>query len=150
MRIIQYGFGVMMIMLAIFAAILSRDFVNMGGGDIGPAAFPVGVSVLTIFLSLLLIYSSWKDPALVSRVREVFTAYGLSRVGKTILLLILYFILMAYLGFLVSTALFLIGFLWQTGVRKWATILLVSLGTTGVLYYVFYFLFNVQFPTGTL
>ena len=56
----------------------------------------------------------------------------------------------AIFGFLISTPLFLLGIMWFFSVRKWSTLLISSIATTAVLYFVFLKFLSVSLPTGIL
>lgn len=64
--------------------------------------------------------------------------------------MIAYIICIEYIGYLLSTFLFIAGLLLFLRVRKWWIILAVSLGVSGLIFYMFNNLLLILLPTGSL
>ena len=60
--------------------------------------------------------------------------------------ILVYYLVMPYLGFILSSLLFLAAMFWLLGERRWQFILLLSAGTTFVLYGIFHQLLHVMLP----
>ena len=60
--------------------------------------------------------------------------------------ILVYYLAMPYLGFIFSSLLFLAAMFWLLGERRWQLILLLSAGTTLVLYGIFHQLLHVMLP----
>jgi putative tricarboxylic transport membrane protein len=146
MRSINYFIGLIMIVLASFVIYASKDFVSMGTFDIGADTFPKGIAILTIILSIVLILTTYFNKNIFGRFKDVFEKRGLAKVGVGLALFIIYFTIMSYIGFLISTVLFLGCYLYILGIRNWYKIIVISILTSFIVFYVFYQFFNVQIP----
>lgn len=60
--------------------------------------------------------------------------------------ILVYYLAMPYLGFIFSSLLFLAAMFWLLGERRWQLILLLSAGTSLVLYGIFHQLLHVMLP----
>ena len=59
-----------------------------------------------------------------------------------------YLLVLPHIGYLLATPLLIIGIMWLLGTRKIMPLLLVSLGTTLVLFVIFYFMLRINLPLG--
>ncbi|MCP3031638.1 tripartite tricarboxylate transporter TctB family protein [Halobacillus sp. A1] len=110
---------------------------------------PKILGFLLLALSVFLFFdkSSEKEEEKAKRVvpkKEIIVMCG---VGGMIFVYILLFEL---LGFLITTALFIISCSTFLGYRQWKTSILVSIIFPGVLYYVFNYLLQIRLPQGIL
>ncbi|WP_180994085.1 tripartite tricarboxylate transporter TctB family protein [Bacillus sp. Marseille-P3661] len=147
MKVINYGISIAAIMLSIFAYFSSSGFVNYDPNDIGPSVFPKGISVFTIILAVLLAITTYFKDKDTSRLSDIFSKTNLWNVGKTFVLFIGYYVVMNFAGFIISSLLFLFVFFKVLEI-KLAKNIITSVVTTGVVYYIFYQLLNVQLPSG--
>ena len=113
----------------------------------GPGFLPFGLAIILIALSLALILKSREkesDPA------PFWPKRGWLRplVGGGIFLL--YALILGPLGFIFTTFLFLILWMWIIERIRWITILTISVGVTGVLYFIFEYFLEVPLPAGLL
>jgi putative tricarboxylic transport membrane protein len=123
----------------------SRSFPGAQGADVGASFFPVILSSLLIFLSLLLILTSIKNKAVETR-----TA-GKSEWKKVVFgmgFTFIYFVLLIYLGYVVATPIFLAAMMWMFNYRRIIQVVFWSLLITGVIYVCFAMLLQVPLPSG--
>jgi len=137
------------ILLAI-GAITAWSSIHLSMGRVrhpGPGFLPFGLALCLIILSLTLILKSWKSNA--SPV-----PFWPKRTWLRPLLGVVIFIFYAWviqrLGFILSTLLFLI--IWMRLIERvrWQTLIGISIGTTGALYFIFVFFLEVPLPMGFL
>ena len=113
----------------------------------GPGFLPFGLAGLLIALSLALILSQWK----MGNAKAPFWPEGTWRrpllgVGA----FMLYAFLIEYAGFLVTTFIFLVLWLWVIEKITWFRIMAVSVAVTAVLYLIFGYFLEVPLPAGFL
>lgn len=121
--------------------------------DVGPGMFPLIVGILLILLGLFEAFATIRRGSLTASPNaknpiKIISQYFLEFVLVGIL--VLYFIFINIFGFLVSTA----GFLMITsiifGARKWWEIILVSVGASVGLFWIFDWLLSLTLPRGLL
>ncbi len=111
-----------------------------------PYLFPLLISVFLILLSISLALEIRKTDR-----KENTAPEGIGNINRRKLLIsiaaiFLYYIAMPYIGFLLSSIVFLTAMLWMMGERRWRMILLLSVGTSFILYGIFHELLNVMLP----
>lgn len=128
-----------------------------------PYLFPLLISVFIIILGIARTLQSRKTEAEITEAKplqiesaeeEAVVEQAAPESGKlqwktlliSIAAILVYIVMMPYLGFLISTAIFLAGMIWFLGERKWWMILLLSVISTGVLYVIFAVFLNVMLP----
>ena len=116
-------------------------------GRPGPGFFPFGLAVVLILLSLVLIFRHWEK----DRTPAPFWP------GRTwlrpllgVAILVLYALSFDRMGFIVTTFLFLVIWMWIIERLGWRTILSISTGTTVALYLIFNLFLEVPLPQGFL
>jgi putative tricarboxylic transport membrane protein len=131
--------------------------------NLGPAFFPTLLAAALAFLSLLLILDSFlfqstsekeKDGAVIQgaeRLEE--DSFGAEEISYTFLfgtigLSFLYVGLLSFLGYLISTPLFLIILIRLLEYKKWKNIIAASIGLTATLYLLFAVALGVSLPAG--
>jgi hypothetical protein len=116
----------------------------------GSGLFPLLIGACLGICSSLVILKSYKKRASEEK-RDFFSNMrGFLKIGYVILALFLYAIGMNYVGFVLSTLLFL-GFLLR-GIdpKPWPTVISVSILATAACYWIFKHWLDVQFPTGII
>ncbi len=113
----------------------------------GPGFIPFGLALCLIILSLALIFKSWN--------RDIPSASFWPRRAWLrpllgVVIFIFYALVIQWLGFLLSTLLFLV--IWMRLIERvrWQTLIGVSIGTTAGLYFIFVFFLEVPLPMGFL
>jgi len=111
----------------------------------GPGFFPFGLAVILAFLALALILQSRKKeggsvPFWPER------TWLRPLLGAVIFLL--YALSLGYLGFILTTFLFLVVWMWVVERIRWSTIITISVAVTAVLYLIFEYFLEVPLPTG--
>ncbi len=135
-----------MIILSVYVYFLSLGFeVGKLSGTIGPATIPELWSFFLFLFSTTLLAKKFKSKtSVIIKNRNSKRALGL------ILLIIFYFLGMNYIGFYISTALFLpAGILWL----NYKNLIVISLSTIGFLllsYYIIQIVLQVPLPSGIL
>ena len=137
------------ILLCIYVFFTARTFPTGTHGALGPGFFPMVLAVLGIFLSILQIVTSRKESDEEQAGLKLFSKEN-ARIWIALGTTILYFIIMQYVGFLISTPIYLFALLTLFKVKSWPIRILVPLVTTGVLHVVFTMLLYVQLPSGKL
>jgi hypothetical protein len=140
--------GLAFVALAAGIYVVSADFPTVPGmPEPGPAFFPRVIAGLIGALGLVLIAkSAHSDETRSHRIGR----QGVVRIGVATLLLVGYVAAMPFLGFLVDTALFLVIFMWFSGVRSPVAALVIAVGVPLVLYYVFVSFLHVPLPEGSV
>lgn len=146
MTTISRIFSSAMIALGLYVILTARTFPEGTGGVLGPGFFPILLGILLIGLSALQLFNTRKEKA----VATAFLTESTKRVLFACLIIIGYMAGIAILGFLISTPLFLFGIMGFFSVRKWSTLLISSIATTTVLYFVFLKFLSVSLPAGIL
>ena len=113
----------------------------------GPGFFPFGLAIVLIILSLALVLRHWqKDPTPV----PFWPGRTWLRPLLGVLSLVLYALLFDRIGFILTTFLFLVIWMWVIERLRWRTILSISIGTTVALYLIFSLFLEVPLPPGFL
>jgi len=111
----------------------------------GPGFFPFGLALLLILLSLALIFRHWqKDPS----PSPFWPGRTWLRPLLGVLSLVFYALIVDLIGFILTTLLFLVLWMWVIERLRWRTILSISIGTTVALYLIFNLFLEVPLPTG--
>jgi hypothetical protein len=139
------GLGLMGLSVGVY--FLTQDMLKVPAG-IGPGDYPRVIAVGLFVLGALLAVQSLGKPGVTARALYPKGAAG--RVTVLILLVLAYIRIMPYLGFLLSTPLFLVVAMLLFGVRKPLPILLSGVGVTLAVYGIFYSLFQILLPKFSL
>jgi len=111
------------------------------GAGVVPLLWIVGISAFSVLLLVrALLNREAKDPEW-GHVGTVFVYLGWT---------ILYLILMQYLGYFISTVLFLLGGMYYLNYRNWKVMIGLAAGWLLFSYFAFYRLLFVPLPAGTL
>ncbi len=134
-----------MILLGIYVIFTAKQFPAGTNGVLGPGFFPILLGVLLIALSIIQIVHTRHDKVEENEKTDPAT---IKRILISALIIIAYMVFINILGFLISTPMFLFSIMFYFGVRKKSTLILTSLVTTAVLYFVFLKFLSVSLPTG--
>ncbi len=113
----------------------------------GPGFFPFGLALVLILLSLVLVFNHWKRDA--SPV-PFWPGKTWLRPLLGVTILILYAAVVSSVGFIPTTFIFLIVWMWVIERLRWRTIFTISIGTTVALYLIFNYFLEVPLPQGFL
>ena len=108
---------------------------------------PTVYSALLIFLSMFLIKRSLKNNKTEKETGEHASYRKFFMVTASILL---YIILVRFLGFYSSTLIFLLSFMFMLKAAKTITVIIISLSTTGLIYTFFDLMLHIPIPRGLL
>lgn len=122
---------------------------HASGSAISNAAlYPRLLSGLLLFLAFLQVISDFRLSGPMPGAEEL-AEPGQDRLTVfAALTLVAYIILLPILGFLLTTPLFVLAFLFLLGDRNWTTLSFVPIATTVGCFVVFQVLFNVNLPRG--
>jgi hypothetical protein len=142
MRKLNIVAAIVMIALGVLIIQVSGSFPAIVG-TLGPNFFPRMLAGLLIAFSAAILIIAWRqkddEPIEPPQKSTLFIFASL----------VIYILILPYLGFLAATPLFLLlsGFLLAEDIRKWwKKILVSSVVSTGSLYYLFAVLLNVPLP----
>ena len=113
----------------------------------GPGFFPFGLAIALILLSLALIFKHWKKDA---SPPPFWPERTWLRPLLGVAILIFYALVVDVIGFILTTFLFLVIWMWVIERLRWRTILSISVGTTVALYLIFNLFLEVPLPSGFL
>ena len=113
----------------------------------GPGFFPFGLAIALVLLSFVLIFKHWKKD---SSPAPFWPGRTWLRPLLGVAILIFYALMVDLFGFIPTTFIFLIIWMWVIERLRWRTILSISIGTTVVLYLIFSFFLEVPLPQGFL
>lgn len=102
------------------------DIAMLPGDEYEPfnaQTLPKVLSLIGVILSIALIVSAKREAS----ERLSLKGYDFAIVIKLLLLVVIFGVTLEWLGFLISTVLFLIGGYWVLGERRWKTLLIASL-----------------------
>ena len=130
------------------AGLLIYGLVNHYSVDISwgmsPYLFPVLIAVFLIILSTALFLEGKKN--MVSEDAKLKRSLPGKRVFAVIALSLIYYAAIPFIGFVISTILFLTAFFIFLGERRWPVILAVSMGVALSVYLVFGKILGVMLP----
>jgi len=115
---------------------------------LGAGGYPKFITVILCTLAIILSIQSYFKMRKNLKDERKTTAKELLSVGALALSFFLYLVSMKYIGFLISTPIFLLLFLYQYGERNWIRMILVSVITPALIYVLFQYVFKVILPNG--
>lgn len=144
---IDIGVG---IILCIFSVIIylyaEQQYVGRGVNRYGPNFFPQVLSLMMFLASIALIVQAFRGKAL-KNLEEV-NKQGFVRATVTLVLAIAYVFLMNFLGFYLSTVIFLFVVMTYLGQKKLWIRILVSLLVATAVYGLFHYFLKIPLPEG--
>lgn len=117
-----------------------------------PRFFPKFIIICMAIIAAFMLISNYLKPNLKSEVSAGAQPKFLPLVNALVILVVgfLYIYILEWVGYFFSTPLILAFYLWYFGARSWIIIGLISLSTTGILYYFFGNVLHVLIPPGTI
>jgi putative tricarboxylic transport membrane protein len=137
--------------LLIIGAITAWSAIHLSMGrwkHPGPGFLPFGLALLLILFSLILIFSSRPKKGITPAAFWPHRAWLRPLLGVAIL--IFFALVVEWVGFLITTFVFLVIWMGVIERVRWLTILSVSIGTTAALYLIFALFLDVPLPLGFL
>lgn len=138
--------GLIILLLSILLFINSFSYTYDSAFGPGPGFFPVWLSGILFILSLVYIYESIKKKE--DSEEKLPTGTALKNVLFILTCLILFVILVKYLGFIITGSLFLYSLLY--GQYRWFISLGISIGVSVFVFWIFSSLLGVSLPHGLL
>lgn len=114
----------------------------------GPSLFPQALCILIIFCSALLILHALRGKAL--RKAETINRQGFLRLLVSIVIAVVYWLSVDFLGFALATPIFLFVLMTQLGARGWPSRLGVAILTPVFIWWIFNEVLIVSLPEGEL
>lgn len=144
--------GVVILVTSLFFLVQAKEFPERA------ALFPYLILALFLFFAVLLLITGFRKTAMRKKDIEVPTAddeesltIGMIKMPLLILVTVTaYVVLINFLGFFVSTALFMVGILYMLKLKSLKTYVLTILFTLLFIYLLFVKLLHVFLPTGLL
>ncbi|MHB1653453.1 MAG: tripartite tricarboxylate transporter TctB family protein [Desulfitobacteriaceae bacterium] len=144
----EIGISIFMAVLAITFYVFATFTQSVNPVDPGPAFFPRLISVILFVLCLVQLVSSFKGKPLVKKIEgdpESSKNIALYVIG-TILLAIVYVLVFTVANYIITTTLFLGVLMFAIGVRKWSTLIAVSIIYSVATYFLYSYVLLVQLP----
>ena len=110
--------GVLMIALAAWLWVGAADIEGAGTGTLGPDGFPRLVAALLGLSSLVLVVRSVRAARSGQELTAMIRVPRLQAMAAAILLVAVYPVLIAYLGYFAATTVWMLPFLWVAGMRS--------------------------------
>ncbi|MGC3962911.1 MAG: tripartite tricarboxylate transporter TctB family protein [Rhodocyclaceae bacterium] len=154
--------GVLLILIALATIIESRNFPTTAvATDIGAGAFPTAFAAILIVLCALLIFNHFSHGSLPDATDPIGTDEAEALAEPTgpinylnpvlgVALTVAYVTAVSWIGYLVSTPIFMFVLLQVLGFRRVVPSVVIALGVTFGLYLIFDVGMSVALPTGTL
>jgi putative tricarboxylic transport membrane protein len=140
--------GYVFLVLGVATAISSEFQLKMGTArHPGPGFFPMLLSLALIALSLALIFQHWRKD---DKPAPFWPERTWVRPTLGVALLVAYSFIVGFIGFFITTFLFILLWMWIIERLKWKVMLSISAGTTAVLWLIFVYFLDVPMPTGFL
>ena len=146
MKKVSLGITIFFIVVSIAAFSIAWTYPGASNGAMGPGFFPMIMAGIIFFICILLLINILKQK---DSGGAFFTKTNVT-IFLSVVIIAVYIVSIGILGFLLSTFLYLFGFMKFLKSKKWILPLLVAGCTTGVLYGVFTKFLLVQLPRGIL
>jgi len=139
------------LILGLALAIWSTKYQIGSIGNPGPGLYPLGLGLLLIFFSCILLIGWAKKPLISIQVAaSFFPEGGRTKVGYSVLILLLASFLFEEMGYMITIFLFMVLLQLGSELRSWKRALLVALLSALGVYVVFVRLLEQPLPTGLL
>jgi hypothetical protein len=148
--------GIVLCVFSLYFYIFAYEFIEGGmKSELGSMFLP-RLTLFAIFcLSCLMLLNAFRNIKKLnkqagSNKKEYFNTRGYSNILKYTVVAFTYWLLMPYLGFLISTPLMMFSVMYLLSARKWLTMACVSITLTVALKYACYYGLKVLLPAGVL
>lgn len=141
--------GIFLILVGAITLAASMTIAEGAGGRLHPRTLPVTVGALLIIGGAWLIFYA-RMPQYRDKVVDWPDRAGWRRWGVALVMMLLYAALMQPLGFILTTFIFVVAFIWYFGNFKPWVALVWGFGTVAFIYLLFIRLLQMEFPAGIL
>lgn len=141
--------GLTFLLFSLVYGYYARDIALMPGDDYQPfnaQTLPNALAILGVILSIALLVTAKKD----FDSRLDLTRYQFSLIGKLLFLIVLFGVSLEWLGFVISTILFLIAGFWLLGERRPKILFSVSIIFAVLLWFILTQLLDIYLAQGRL
>lgn len=140
------GIGLGIIIFGVLILISALNMPNSPLG-LGPGDFPEIIAIGLIVCGVILFIQSIKKE---EKAQKIYSKDALLRIFTLVILGLLYVYLVHYLGFLYLTPFLMFITMYLFGYRKIPYAIIISIGFTLLVYYIFYGIFKVPLPSFSL
>ncbi|MGB3262047.1 tripartite tricarboxylate transporter TctB family protein [Paenisporosarcina sp.] len=138
--------SIILLVFSIFVWIGANEFPASNGQGLGPDFFPkVTAIILGVLATILFFKKEDTEESIFSFPRSAVPLFV-----SGLIALVLYVILIEFIGFTISTILLTFSWMWLMGIRKWITLIVASILISVGIAAVFEFLLFVPIPHGIL
>ena len=139
-------------LIVLFGLVVVIDSYRLGArwGDDGPQPgyFPFYVGLLICISGVAILVRGWRNAALSGE--SFVSREELKKILTVLAPTVVYVSLIAYLGFYLTSTLYIAYFMWQLGKYAWIKIVPVAVGVSVVFFLIFEIWFSVPLPKGPL
>jgi putative tricarboxylic transport membrane protein len=138
------------VLLALSGFVIQETWRMPSSATFGPSAgfLPFWLGIILALFAAILFVSAWRRPATEKDNNSIFPGKeALLAITLVLVSLAVYILLIEVLGYLVDTFLFIVFLMKAVEREKWPLTLMVSVGTTAVLFLTFQFLLQITLPS---
>jgi putative tricarboxylic transport membrane protein len=138
--------------ILLFGLVVAGDSFRLGArwGEDGPQPgyFPFYIGLLICISSVTILVRGWRNSALADE--SFVSREELKKILTVLVPTVVYVSLIAYLGFYVTSTLYIAYFMWHLGKYGWVKIVPVAVGVSVAFFLIFEKWFQVPLPKGPL
>ena len=153
--------NIFVISVALMLHIIALGYTRYSGKSLGAGTFPRIITTILIVFSLVNVirairdirvsnYNESKSKGTELSIKERISNFIKGRVFLSIIAIILYYFGLEYIGFIVSSILYIIGMLFLMHYNGWIWKLIIAIAATSFIYLTFGYLLKVPLPRGIL
>lgn len=143
---IDIGVGIVLCLLSVAIYLYAEEYVSVGVNRYGPNFFPQALSLTLFLTSVMLVVQALRGKAL--KGLEEINQQGLVRAAVTLVIGVGYVFAMNFLGFYLSTAIFLYVVMMYLGQKKLGVRIVVSVLVASAVYGLFHYFLKIPLPEG--
>ena len=145
-KLIDVGIGIFLLGLSISIYLYAEEYVGIGVNRYGPNFFPQALSAMLALSSIALIVQALRGKAL--KDLETIDKQGFIRATITLVIALIYLFIMQYIGFYISTVMFLFVTMKYLGQKNNFYTLLISICVGSIIYGIFSTFLKIPLPEG--
>ena len=142
--------GLLGLSLSFYIIIQSGKFPEDNVLLLGPSFFPRILAVLMLVMSTTLIITALLGKSARTAEKLDIRDPGIQRSIITLVVTVIYLLLLKHIGFIINTIVYLMFLMYLLKLRNYLKMVLVSVGVTIAVYYVFRVALNITLPLGIL